>query len=164
MCGIIFAPVGVTTGDLTHRGPDQFDTHTQGVYQMKFHRLAINGVERGMQPFVRPGEALMCNGEIFNHKELEDGTETTGSDCECLFSAIHKDKIPQIRGEFAFVWTDGDKVVAARDPYGVRPLFYCRLPGGSLAFASEAKALIQIGQKVNVFPPGTIYRSDGVEI
>jgi asparagine synthase (glutamine-hydrolysing) len=65
----------------------------------------------------------------------------------------------QINGDFALVYTDGKRVMAARDPVGVRPLFYTRYDEDSIAFASEAKALLSLNSKIEIFPPGHIYDS-----
>ncbi len=68
-----------------------------------------------------------------------------------------------IRGVFALCYTDGERILASRDPLGVRPLFYTKFedddkkPG--IAFASEIKALLQFGSQVHVFPPGHVYDS-----
>jgi asparagine synthase (glutamine-hydrolysing) len=64
-----------------------------------------------------------------------------------------------IRGVFALVWTDGDRLLAARDPFGVRPLFYVRVPDEGIVFASEVKALANYEGKVEIFPPGHFYDS-----
>jgi len=141
---------------LNHRGPDQFRSFSNSKGYMEFYRLAINGVsEEGMQPFINEDKtkALVCNGEIYNlYKKGE-------SDCLHLMELIDKYGITttmqMIRGDYAMVYMDGERLVAARDPVGVRPLFYSRYEGG-IALASEMKAL---GGKSYIFPPGHIYDS-----
>jgi len=64
-----------------------------------------------------------------------------------------------ISGDFAFIYTDGKRLLAARDPVGVRPLFYCRYSHDSIAFASEAKALLFMNAEINIFPPGHLFDS-----
>lgn len=174
MCGItcIFGEVRVNFLNLglKHRGPDASRSVTNGKCTMIFTRLAINDTsENGMQPFQYQPQSgwpvvnLVCNGEIFNHKELSQGDSNGTSDCECLIPLIEKYGIfkasQMIRGEFAMCWTDGDRVVASRDPFGVRPLFYTKYAKDSIAFASEAKELTGFGSKIEVFPPGHIYDS-----
>jgi len=164
MCGIIvtfgdYTPVNIQS--IQHRGPDGSRTQTMGKCTMNFTRLSINDTSiDGMQPFDRRDEMLVCNGEIYNHKEFETGDEISKSDCECLFNALRtkgiQDTCNLIRGVFAFVWSDGERVVAARDPIGVRPLFYSRYAGGSIMFASEVKAFYG---RVEIFPPGHFYDS-----
>jgi len=152
MCGITVN----TQGSLQHRGPDGFCSKTMGPWTFGFHRLAINDTSSlGMQPFVRNGTMLVCNGEIYNHKELRNGKERSNSDCECLITLLENHDIHEvcnmIRGVFAFAWTDGRRLIVARDPFGVRPLFYKKNQ-----FASEVKALMG---KVDIVPPGHFYDS-----
>jgi asparagine synthase (glutamine-hydrolysing) len=128
---------------------------------MDFVRLSINDTsDDGMQPFVRNTEMLVCNGEIYNHRDFETGKELSGSDCECLLGMLKQHGIREtcnlIRGVFAFAWSDGDRLLVARDPVGVRPLFYTRTPEGSIVFASEMKVL---PGRVDIFPPGHFYDS-----
>ena len=173
MCGItcIFGEdrINFLNLGLKHRGPDASRAVTNGKCKMIFTRLAINDTsEDGMQPFQSNAKGvdsvnLMCNGEIFNHKKLSPRDSKGKSDCECLIPLIHKHGIfkasQMIRGEFAICWTDGDRVMASRDPFGVRPLFYTRYAKDSIAFASEAKELTGFHTRVEVFPPGHIYDS-----
>jgi len=149
---------------LSHRGPDDYRTKTLGKCRMDFYRLAINDLtDAGMQPFVKENEMLICNGEIYNHRDFRDGTEKSNSDCEVLLPLIRDHGMMKtldlINGDFAFVWTDGKRVMAARDPVGVRPLFYTRYSENSIAFASEIKALLFLNSKIHIFPPGHMYDS-----
>tara|TARA_R110000803_G_scaffold75066_5_gene139333 strand:+ start:717 stop:2153 length:1437 start_codon:yes stop_codon:yes gene_type:complete len=164
MCGIIcifgedYKNVGASR--LSHRGPDDSKTVKNGKCTMSFTRLAINDLsDSGMQPFETGLINLMCNGEIYNHLEFSPGL----SDCECLIPLIDEHGIfkasQMIRGEFAICWTDGDRVMASRDPFGVRPLFYTKYAKDSIAFASEAKGLAGFQSKIEIFPPGYIYDS-----
>ena len=124
-----------------------------------FHRLAINGLNsESNQPIVINDVVLICNGEIYNYKELYEMmsmTPFTGSDCEVIIHLYIKYGIEQtltmLDGVFAFILYDNrvsndinNKVFIARDPLGVRPLYYlknsneyCNLYG----FASELKCL-----------------------
>ena len=149
---------------LTHRGPDDYRTRTMGKCRMDFYRLAINDLtDAGMQPFVGEKSMLMCNGEIYNHKIFRYGFEKSTSDCEILLPMVNDlgmlKAMDLINGDFAIVWSNGKRIMAARDPVGVRPLFYTRYDKDSIAFASEAKALRFLQSKVHVFPPGHIYDS-----
>lgn len=169
MCGILCVFGKWSTlryGTLKHRGPDATRVLQLGRCTMEFSRLAINDLsEDGMQPFVGTNNksALVCNGEIFNHKDFSDSK----NDCACLIPMIEKHGIMNasraLLGEFAFCYTDGDRVLASRDPLGVRPLFYTRFDGEDgqpgIAFASEVKALLQFGTRVEIFPPGHVYDS-----
>lgn len=167
MCGIlcIFGEErDVPRGVLSHRGPDDYATRTMGRCRMDFYRLAINDLSSaGMQPFVYEDMVYVCNGEIYNHKELTYGNTKSSSDCECLGPNVKhlgvQHTLEELRGDFAFVCSDGTHLVAARDPVGVRPMFYTRYAPGSIAFASEVKALLFLNSPVYIFPPGTFYDS-----
>jgi len=165
MCGIIciFGKFTTLPKYLAHRGPDEQRTITMGKCTMMFSRLAINDTsESGMQPFLKNNSMLVCNGEIYNYKEFAVNTTST-SDCECLIPMIQDFGIfytaKTILGEFAMCYSDGTEVYAARDPFGVRPLFYTRYSAGNIAFASEAKGLFEFGTRVEIFPPGHVYDS-----
>ena len=173
MCGIlcVLNATLVTQGTLKHRGPDATRVLHVGQCTMEFSRLAINDLsEEGMQPFMSEEssdglspagstKALVCNGEIYNHKEFS----SDANDCACLLPLIEKVGIMEaskrIHGVFAMCYTDGTKVLASRDPLGVRPMFYTRMGSGKIAFASEVKALLQFGTRVEIFPPGHVYDS-----
>jgi asparagine synthase (glutamine-hydrolysing) len=169
MCGILALfgeDVETPSYLLNHRGPDGYASKKIGRCRMDFYRLAINDLTpTGMQPFIREKKMLVCNGEIYNHKRFRYYEELKGtSDCEILIPVIDSFGIfdavkHHINGDFALVYTDGNRVMAARDPYGVRPLFYTRYDEGSIAFASEAKALLWLNSEIHIFPPGHIYDS-----
>ena len=159
MCGI-YACTGGTNPPkdiLKHRGPDQcIDTNIG----MTFWRLAINGGDDGMQPLQHNDKIIVANAEIYNYLEL--GGVEGNTDCEVILPTIEKHGLTRacemFRGDFAFVYTDGVNWWAARDSVGVRPLFYCQHAKG-VAFASEAKALLHLNKRIDVFPPGHIYDS-----
>jgi asparagine synthase (glutamine-hydrolysing) len=167
MCGILALfgeEVDTPSYLLTHRGPDDYNTKTLGKCRMDFYRLSINDLtDAGMQPFVEKNHMLICNGEIYNHKKFRTGNEMSTSDCEVLLPLI-KDigilkTVNTINGDFAILYTDGKRILAARDPVGVRPLFYTRYAETSIAFASETKALRYLKSDIHIFPPGHIYDS-----
>ena len=164
MCGIYCSFNSVNKCyRLTHRGPDDERTETLGKCTMNFFRLSINDASTsGMQPFVRDGNMLICNGEIYNHKEFQFNDRESGSDCECLIPAIQEhgifDVSNKIRGVFAICYTDGETLLASRDPIGVRPLFYVKSEEGKIEFASEIKAF-SLNSTPEIFPPGHIYDS-----
>jgi len=121
-----------------------------------FHRLAINGLDSNSnQPFDQDNIMLVCNGEIYNHNELnaEYGfVPKTNSDCEViihLYRMFGTDFVNRLDGVFAFVLFDRENniLMVARDPIGVRPLFYQR-QGDQIVFASEAKAIIGLNDRV----------------
>ena len=109
---------------------------------MAFDRLAINDLsDEGMQPFRSDDglRALVCNGEIYNHEDLEE--KPSKSDCACLLPLVERVGIMSaaslLDGEFAMCYTDGSRVLAARDHLGVRPLFYTRFEGGAFRRDSD---------------------------
>ena len=150
------------------RGPEGTRLqHIRGVGTLGFTRLAINGVESGMQPMERDDRTWICNGEIYNWKALaaEYGIENrSGSDCEILgdlYNIFCERGIPleglfrALDGVFAIIIVDkvSQQIIVARDPYGVRPL-YRGTQNERLAFASEMKALTPICDHIEAFPPG----------
>lgn len=174
MCGIIVKPIlynGIGE-NITHRGPDSTVIKSVSDYMFKFFRLAIIDVSHaGDQPFEDKKFVVVCNGEIYNHKQLRDAYQypyVSHSDCEVLLPLLEKHEIAKVASiidaEFAFVAFDKSKqkLLAARDPMGIRPLFYGYCENGKIAFASEIKALIGVCQEIIPFPPGHYY--DGEKI
>lgn len=133
-----------------------------------FTRLAINGLtDAGMQPYSKGPITWICNGEIYNSKDIEKslGLENTGSDCECIGELYlrHRDNLVAfsraLDGVFAIVLYDSerDHLIVTRDPYGVRPLFVATLPtNDAIELASEIKAIGPGYDKVVPFLPGFI--------
>jgi len=145
--------------EIRHRGPDGQDAYIDEYVQLGFRRLSILDDEPGFQPMSDSSGRyhLVFNGEIYNYielkKELEEAGVTfdTGEDTEVLLKlyALEKEKaVNRLRGMFAFViWDKQEKrLFAARDQFGIKPLFYSRTEEG-LAFASEEKGLFQPGTK-----------------
>ncbi len=152
-------------GRTLSRGPDMSRVIETESGLLAFHRLAIMDLsETGMQPFERDGNALVCNGEIYGFrkikKELEKKYRFCGdSDCEILLPMYEEYGLEMFRmldAEFALILFDGKrkKYVAARDPVGIRPLFYGYTKSGTILFASEAKNLVGLTERIMPFPPG----------
>ena len=164
MCGIVglynmSAGPGILQkmlGSIAHRGPD-----AEGVYESRSHganvqlghrRLSIIDLsEAANQPFEKDGLVVVFNGEIYNYKALAHElraagvTFRTSSDTEVLLEAWRKwgsGGLNRLRGMFAFALLDTrtGRMVIARDPFGIKPLFMARRNGGIL-FASELKAI-----------------------
>ncbi|MBR1862202.1 MAG: asparagine synthase B [Lachnospiraceae bacterium] len=139
------------------------------VGMMGFNRLSIMGPEpSGMQPFVHNGNVLICNGELYGFKYLKDylcqlGEEfESDSDCEILLPLYEKlgtAVFSFLDAEFACVIYDAEKnsFIAARDPIGIRPLYYGKDKKGCMVFASEPSALVGVCEKISPFPPGHYY-------
>ena len=153
---------------LSNRGPDSGRMVIDDNAIVGFRRLAIIGASAdGMQPFVQGETTVVCNGEIYNHKDLEREhglSPTSGSDCECILH-LYKEKgieftVNALSGDFAFVIVDGDTVHMARDRIGVRPLFFGFTKSGNLAVASYARAITGYCDDVRPLKPGwASYRS-----
>ena len=151
------------------RGPDQSRIEPAGTGQLCFHRLAIMGLqEEGMQPFHLGGDMVVCNGELYGFRPLKRELEQRGftfrseSDCELilpLYQEYGLDIFRRLDAEFAMIIYDHktDSLIAARDPIGIRPLFYGYLDDGSIIFASEAKNLVGLCKEICPFPPGHYY-------
>ena len=155
---------------LEHRGPDACGTYQAKNLSIGNTLLKITGDMA--QPLAGKG-ALAVNGEIFNFKELasESGL-ITDSDTEALFSLIetriNKGCIPinavfsvlsSVNGDYALAYACDNELVLARDPVGVKPLFYSakkRKGKRKIIFASEKKALFTIGRDIKPLPPGSI--------
>lgn len=150
------------------RGPDMSRIIETPSGYLCFHRLAIMGLsEAGMQPFELNGDYVVCNGEIYGFRPIkrqlsEKYTFKSGSDCEILLPMYREyglGMFEKLDAEFALIIYDSktDSLIAARDPIGIRPLFYGYDPEGGIIFASEAKNLVGLCKEVCPFPPGHYY-------
>eukprot|EP00741_Cyanophora_paradoxa_P021743 tig00000241_g20986.t1 len=161
---------------IRHRGPDWSGMHVQKINEKHYNclsheRLSIVDVLHGAQPLLNEDEsiALCVNGEIYNHqiirKELAaKHSFRTNSDCEVilhLYEEFGAGVCERLDGIFAFVISDkktGD-VLAARDPFGVCPLYIGYRKNGEIWFCSEAKGLTDDVEKFETFPPGHYWSS-----
>ena len=151
------------------RGPDDSRIIDTGKGFLGFHRLAIMGLTPdGMQPFELDGSYVVCNGEIYGYEKIKEElskkyTFKSGSDCEILLPLYREygtDMFKMLDAEFALIIYDGKakKYIAARDPIGIRPLYYGYDEKGVIMFASEAKNLVGMCRRVMPFPPGHYYK------
>ena len=152
------------------RGPDMSRMEDAGKGTLAFHRLAIMGLsEDGMQPFERDGYMCVCNGELYGFRAVKASLEEEGfifrsdSDCEIILPLYMKygcDMFAMLDAEFAMIIYDPktDGFIAARDPIGIRPLYYGLLSEGNIVFASEARNLTGLCEKIMPFPPGHYYK------
>jgi len=168
MCGIAglmsqngaappLAPLHAMGAALRHRGPDGDGRYRSGDVGMVQTRLAIIDLVTGDQPLYEPsGTALIANAEIYNYIELrsELGCKqpvafSTQSDCEPplhLYRKYGLDFTAHLRGMYAIALHDpaAGSLILARDPFGIKPLYYAETPR-AFAFASEPGALLEAG-------------------
>lgn len=152
-----------------HRGPDAWKAIECDFGYLGFERLAIMGLTPdGMQPFEKDGSYVICNGEVYGFRLLKEELEKegytfkSGSDCEILlplYELYGAELFAHLDAEYACVIYDAanDKVLAGRDPFGIRPLFYGYNSEGKIMFASEAINLVGLTDEIKPFPPGHYY-------
>ena len=141
-----------------HRGPDSDGIFSDGPATIGMCRLAIFDPKNGRQPMSTPDGRfhIVFNGAIYNFKALRQDLESLGwgfrtnCDTEVLLAAYaqwREASLQKLRGMFAFaLWDNREKsLFIARDPLGIKPLYYCRLPDDTFGFASEINALLASG-------------------
>ncbi|MBI3553964.1 MAG: asparagine synthase (glutamine-hydrolyzing) [Elusimicrobia bacterium] len=142
---------------LVHRGPDDEGEFLDGPAGLGFRRLSILDLEGGHQPMTsRDGKvALVFNGEIYNHPQLKSQLESGGAryrtrtDTETILNLYERDGAAAFRrlvGMFAVALWDSRKreFLLARDPMGIKPLYYS-FDGKTLLFSSEVRSLLACG-------------------
>ncbi len=181
---------------LKHRGPDGTGVFVdgnvsygnindlkipEGSFGMGHNLLSIVGCESDLQPLIYDNYVLVCNGEIYNFKELGDKFNInfkTDSDCEIIIRLIKKfdsgslddaiiKTIEQLDGDYAFAVYAGKSFAAVRDPVGVKPLYFGENKvEKTFAFASEKKALWKIGitDVMTLSPNSMLYNKELVKI
>lgn len=143
---------------LTHRGPDDAGIFTEPRVGLGHRRLTIVDLEGGRQPFASDDGVLrlVYNGEVYNHPELSRELKSRGHryrtrcDTETVLRLYqeHGTKcVQRMRGMYAFAVWDREhaSLFLARDRLGIKPLYYAHLADGALCFASEMKALLELG-------------------
>lgn len=155
----------------THsRGPDDMRIINTGNGLLGFQRLAIMGLHpEGMQPFWLDGNYVVCNGEIYGFEKMREAlsdkyTFQSDSDCEVLLPLYREygtEMFAMLDAEFALILYDREtkEYIAARDPIGIRPLYYGYDSAGTILFASEAKNLVGLAEHIMPFPPGHYYKN-----
>jgi len=142
---------------MRHRGPDGEGVwfSADGTAGLAHRRLAILAPgPQAAQPMAFGGHRLVFNGEIYNHAALRAEMEgcrfdTSGSDTEVLLKLCVTEgsrALPKLRGMFAFALHDeaSGTVLLARDPFGIKPLYFAEVHGG-LVFASELRTILASG-------------------
>jgi asparagine synthase (glutamine-hydrolysing) len=185
MCGIVAifsrqAPVAAdvlerATKSLRHRGPDgqRYWIASDGRVGLGHARLSIIDLTTGDQPIANEDETLriIVNGEFYGYEPIQKELEQSGhrlrtrSDSEIalhLYEDLGAHCLHRLRGEFAIVlWDSVNRTIfAARDRFGIKPLFYA-LHDGALYFASEVKALLAAGVPAR-WDSESVYNSGGI--
>ncbi|HEY8725811.1 MAG TPA: asparagine synthase (glutamine-hydrolyzing) [Gaiellaceae bacterium] len=167
MCGIagLYSPAGAPNPELVdamraalvHRGPDEGSTDAFGHCVLGHQRLKVIDLDTGYQPVSNEtGDVVaVFNGEAYNFMSLRDqlrGHEVRGTGDTPILPHLYEESGPhfveRLHGMFAVaLWDAGrERLVLARDRLGKKPLLWARLPDGTLAFASELKALLRLPQ------------------
>ena len=179
MCGIVgefrldgstadSARVETAREKLAHRGPDDAGSWSEGPVALGFRRLSILDLERGAQPMrTEDGRfSIVFNGEIYNHPELMEELKAAGvryrthSDAETvlhMFAKHGEGALRRLEGMFAIAAYDAKKneLILARDPLGVKPLYYS-FEGSRIAFASELKSMLALVDSRELDPAGVM--------
>jgi len=178
MCGIVGfvgpydqTTLQVMTEAMTHRGPDDVGYHHASLPSSEYcvgighRRLSIIDLNTGQQPIWNEDRtmAITFNGEIYNYRQVRAKLKAAGhrfsteTDTEVIlhgYEEYGQAVVDYLEGMFAFgIWDDHRQSwYLARDRFGIKPLYYCRLTSGELAFASEIKPLLFLanGSKVNL--------------
>lgn len=149
---------------IRHRGPDAFEVLVTDRHSLGATRLALVAREEGHQPhrFERDSLVVLLNGEVYNYRELGANlpnlirgpcseVEVIGA----LYREYGPQAIPMLKGMFALAILDSDRLILARDRFGIKPLFYCQA-GKTLLFASEVKALLRHPRVTPVLNTGAL--------
>ncbi|MEA2249363.1 MAG: hypothetical protein QOH46_3892 [Solirubrobacteraceae bacterium] len=147
--------VRAMSGALAHRGPDSEGVFADGPVALAARRLSIIDPEHGDQPMSSEDGRVhvVQNGELYEHRRLQSELQARGhrfrSHCDTeVLPHLYEERgmafAEGLRGMFAIALWDARerRLVLARDPFGIKPLYY-RVAGGMLAFASELKALVR---------------------
>lgn len=142
---------------MRHRGPNSFGVEDLGNCVLGHTRLSILDVSAaGNQPMQRDGVWIAYNGETYNFKEERGLLEGHGyrfvSSCDtevllAMYQHYGEGFVKRLRGMFAFALYDPrkDLLLCARDIFGIKPLYYCKLASGGFVFASEIKSMLASG-------------------
>ena len=164
MCGIVgiinkdrtqvnFDVLAQMAATLNHRGPDDEGHLIDGSMGLYHKRLSIIDLISGHQPMTNGRVSIVFNGEIYNYVELRESLKQLGhsfhttSDTEVIlrmYIEYGPEFISQLNGMFAFLLYDPEqeRIIAARDHFGIKPLYYY-YSEGCILFASEIKALLK---------------------
>lgn len=159
MCGILFILKEYYDSSkfdlIKYRGPDNTSSVEIDGFIFCHHRLniiEINDASAGNQPIIKNNNYLICNGEIYNYKEINPNVR---SDCEVIIDLYEKEKLADLDGDFAFVLYDKtkNKIITGRDHVGLKPLFLGFINDKLVAVSSEMKVIDKIpGIEIRIRP------------
>ena len=172
ICGMVGAPdaaaVRRMARAMVHRGPDDENFYDDQHASLGFRRLSIIDVAGGRQPLSNEDGSIrvVFNGEIYNHVELREGLERRGHELQThsdgevlahLYEEMGDALVDRLNGIFAFaIWDKRRRhLLVARDPHGVKPLYYAEA-NGAILFASEIKALLASGHVSRELDPEAV--------
>lgn len=136
---------------LMHRGCGKGRIYAlKGAVFGKIDNLVECGAELRESDFV-----VVADGKIFNESFSTLPEEVIFK----FYKSYGEEFVRLLDGAFAFALTDGRKFLAARDPLGLKPLYYTK-SGENLILSSEIKALVDVGEDIRIFPPGYYYSSE----
>lgn len=172
MCGIVYKSNFYTPTrysdfisaceKLNHRGPDEFGYLFTKTHSFGHKRLSIIDIENGKQPMSILNHHLIYNGELYNGDELtcllkkKNVSLENHSDTLLLLKLLmtyEERALQYLNGIFSFVYTNGDKVMAVRDMFGVKPLYYTVIDK-DLLVASEIKSILEYKKEAVVTTEG----------
>ncbi len=154
--------------EISHRGPDGQGRVLSNTFALGHNRLSIIDVNGGKQPMTNEDGSLrlIFNGEIYNYnkikKDLKGHDFETKSDSEVilhLFEDKGEDVVESLDGMFAFAICSDKDIFIARDPLGIKPLYY-GTRDGKFYFSSEIKSLVKATKDINEFPAGHYYSNE----
>ena len=171
---VMVKKVEASLSKLSHRGPDEKDIQDSDKFIFGHTRLSIVDLESGKQPFqTQVDQESLCwihNGEIYNHETLKKELiekykidfSFSKSDSSVIGPLIQKlgiEGFDKLDGVFATIVSVGDELFVARDPMGVKPLYYGYDTQDRIWFASEMKAIVEHCERIETFLPGQAWSS-----
>jgi asparagine synthase (glutamine-hydrolysing) len=150
---------------IKHRGPDDYGVAVGVNFKFGYTRLSIADIPNSQQPMYNEDDSLciVLNGEIYNYQQIREDLRKTylfkiNSEAEVIFRLYEKEGLAGLKkldGMFALAIATPKELVMARDPIGIKPLYFQK-DGARIYFASEMKAFTA-GAEIEEFPPGTIF-------
>ncbi len=156
--------------ELRHRGPDATGSVTGENFSVGHCRLSVMDPEKGDRPFYSEDGnlSIVSDARIYNSRALRDELSKrhefqTANDSEVilhLYEELGPKAVEQLDGMFALCITDGNSLFLARDPLGIKPLYYGKDPKGTLVFSSEIQSFPHNVSEIREFPTGSWYHSE----